>query len=388
MNVSYARIVAIALIMIAVGCSSDDHTASISDANVVMNTGSGAWDAQDIPGVQFELTHVFGAEDKPVEALLAGVSAVEVDSAGNLYVLDPPNSRLMAFDAEGNVLWTVGRPGEGPGEFTNAWSMAYDGGDRLVVLNQRGGRIDIWSTSGTYQHSISTQPLGTTYLRLLGFAAPDTLVFHSPYLEGIGSEIHIAALSDDHLTLVHQYFIPQGDQTERPPLPVHANVLFSEAEGKVYSGHVENYQLDVFSLSGALTASIRREENHLLGPAFSGTGRDAEVAVFSGLMPIARFASGHLVARTWWPSDIGSREAQLKHSQLGASYQSCLDFFDADGVFLGSVACSDNPASELGFPIAVDGQNRLYTTVSLPYPQIRRYDVTFGQAAPVVATAH
>jgi DNA-binding beta-propeller fold protein YncE len=59
-------------------------------------------------------------------------SDIAVDASGNIYVLDSGNARIQEFTADGKYLATIGRHGQGPGEF-----MLPDGLD----IDRKGGLI-------------------------------------------------------------------------------------------------------------------------------------------------------------------------------------------------------------------------------------------------------
>jgi hypothetical protein len=60
-----------------------------------------------------------GREDDP-NAAFSDVGGLEVDEAGNIYVLESRNCRVQVFDKNGKYLRTIGRKGQGPGEFEAA----------------------------------------------------------------------------------------------------------------------------------------------------------------------------------------------------------------------------------------------------------------------------
>lgn len=96
------------------------------------------------------------------------VSALAVDSKDNIYVVDAGNSHIQKFNKNGNYILTIGRKGQGPGEFGLPTDLEIDdttGHIYVVDKNERyvlgGRRIQIFSRSGEYlkgftlEHSIS-----------------------------------------------------------------------------------------------------------------------------------------------------------------------------------------------------------------------------------------
>ena len=57
--------------------------------------------------------------DEETGDILGEIRDAAVDDAGNTYLLDFSHSTLRVYDPAGKSLGTVGRAGEGPGEFTN-----------------------------------------------------------------------------------------------------------------------------------------------------------------------------------------------------------------------------------------------------------------------------
>jgi hypothetical protein len=65
----------------------------------------------------------------------------KVERRGELYVLDRLASRLSVFDETGQFVTSVGRRGQGPGEFVLARSLSLVGDDQVRVLDPGNGRV-------------------------------------------------------------------------------------------------------------------------------------------------------------------------------------------------------------------------------------------------------
>jgi len=80
---------------------------------------------------------------------------ITVDSTGNIYVSDLTNYRVQKFDKNGNYILTIGRKGQGPGEFQQPSSLCIDNKDRICILEQR--RIHIFDMGGQFIKGIALQ---------------------------------------------------------------------------------------------------------------------------------------------------------------------------------------------------------------------------------------
>lgn len=92
-----------------------------------------------------ESATVFGAKSR-----LAGPRGVAVDAAGNVFVADTANSRIVKLDAQGREVATIGRKGTGAGEFLAPWAVAVSTQGQLHVLDQGTGWIQIFGADGKY----------------------------------------------------------------------------------------------------------------------------------------------------------------------------------------------------------------------------------------------
>lgn len=106
----------------------------------VRHTGSAAeWGLRELASI--------GSADGP--ASFGRVRSVIADGDGNIYVADAQASEIRVFAPDGRHLRTFGRTGQGPGEFTDLYSIAWMG-DTLAALDPRAGRISLLSRTGEW----------------------------------------------------------------------------------------------------------------------------------------------------------------------------------------------------------------------------------------------
>ena len=89
-------------------------------------------------------------------------------SSGDIAVAEGLANEIRIFDDGGGHLRTFGRNGEGPGEFTALWTIAELPGDTIVAVDPRGGRVSLFTSSGTFARSFLIP-------RLPGAAAPNVI---------------------------------------------------------------------------------------------------------------------------------------------------------------------------------------------------------------------
>lgn len=123
----------------ALGFAAQPQTVETVDGvRVVHNVKGGVWGKA--PRVSLELVRKIGDVDTDDENLaFTYPSDVAVDAGGNIYILDCGNARIQKFGPDGKYLATIGRKGQGPGEFMMPDSFDFDKDGNLVV-NDAGQR--------------------------------------------------------------------------------------------------------------------------------------------------------------------------------------------------------------------------------------------------------
>lgn len=122
-------------------------TISITAGNIVNpdKPQNGVWD--------FNLNKVWAVESGG-EELLIRVGQIRTDSDGNVYVMERKHGKIFKFDKNGKFVTTIGKRGEGPGEFRMAFSF-FIVGDNIIVPSM-GGMFQYFGKDGEFRKQVNT----------------------------------------------------------------------------------------------------------------------------------------------------------------------------------------------------------------------------------------
>jgi len=81
------------------------------------------------------------------------VRDIALDSNDNIYIVDSGNSRIQKFDSKGQFLQTIGRKGQGPGEFERPRRLSIDSQNNIYVEDRE--QIKIHDSNGKFRKNIS-----------------------------------------------------------------------------------------------------------------------------------------------------------------------------------------------------------------------------------------
>jgi hypothetical protein len=155
------------------------------DARVVVTGPTGVWDRQGKQAVKLVRDLTIGVREGDPNKIFFRPGPVIADRDGNIYVAEYTEGEIRKFDQNGEYLLTIGRKGEGPGEFQGVLVCAFDSSGNLWVDDYGNQRLSEFTASGRYVKSI---PLATPSIPY-GFAV-DTrgrfyLSFYDPMRESV-----------------------------------------------------------------------------------------------------------------------------------------------------------------------------------------------------------
>lgn len=108
--------------------------------------------------IKFELKEdlSIGKEDDE-NYMFYRVRGIAVDNQGNIYITDWGNYRIQKFGQNGNYLQTIGRQGEGPGEFQWLIQLRMDDSTGNIFVKDGPREIEKFDKKGNYIETIKME---------------------------------------------------------------------------------------------------------------------------------------------------------------------------------------------------------------------------------------
>ena len=125
--------------------------------------------------ILFEQEYVLDDESMPEEIFFESPSTVSCDPEGNIYVVDSGAKNVKKFDAQGKFLKTIGREGQGPGEFGGLYYATF-AKDRLIVWDSGNRRLCAFTPDGDFIKSTNISYEEGFVRKLRGFPTGEIVV--------------------------------------------------------------------------------------------------------------------------------------------------------------------------------------------------------------------
>ena len=365
----------------------DTVVETIGDTTVVRTLSGSVWGTEAILVPEITIGQVDGPEDY----LFGIIRSIAVADNGAVYVLDGQAQHVRVFDSLGVYVETLGRRGEGPGEFTAAEAVAALPDGRLAVRDPENQRVTVFGpgrgemAEWRYTGGVSTfSPLyadtrGRTFLLAGDVSRVDEIVMEIIVLGPDGTHLDtLPEPSSDYEAPYVRAEAPGGlSVTYGVPFTPRFHWTFHPS-GHFLTGLSNDYRIDLARDDGVLriersqdpvpasdaertyqrdltVARIRRSLPgwDWDGPAIPGhkpffralrAGRDGRIWVRLS-------TAGHPVDNAYHdPDDPGSFPVTWEE-------ETRYDVFEPDGTYLGVVVAPDEFTS---FPVPVFGSDHVW----------------------------
>ena len=266
------------VLTVSSGCSPRDApapTGSQSDsAGVTIYENSAAeWSEATAWTLSSEPILTIGAFDGAEEYLLFDVMGVRRLSNGNIVITNRGTHELRFYDPDGTHLRSVGREGDGPGEFRSLGRPWPLGSDSITVWDSGNRRLTVFDNDGELGRSFRLDPFPEAWLPLgpRGILAGNSLLVAAtgmpPEGLGRGTTSYVRySLEGAHLTTLvgRPANETNFEVTERSQLigavPYARIASVAVLGNRWYYGSGDSWEIEAYSADGALTHLFRRAE--------------------------------------------------------------------------------------------------------------------------------
>lgn len=217
--------------------------------------------------LELEVDLTIGGEDVDENYMFRRVSDIEVDEEGNIYVLDSRECRIQIYDKDGKYLKTIGRKGEGPGEFQRAGRMTLSAKGKLYVNEYK--KIIIFGEDGTFEKNVNTDFhlsfylvtkeenfLGWSFIRTEEGTTLDVILIDSS-----GKRIDTIASFPDPSVVLRKAVSGGGAISVVGSPPYSPGLFFCPLSDELgIYGYSSEYKLSVVNSSGEIVHIIEKDE--------------------------------------------------------------------------------------------------------------------------------
>jgi len=158
-------IIVLTVVLIISSCSrSLENAASVEVVDGVELVHNMAVPLHPEKSLSLEEELAIGGDDVESDLILLQAGYFIIDEEGSFYIADRRDFNIKVFDKEGNYLRTIGKKGEGPGEFQYVAYLAFLPDGRLLVMDFQARRTSLFESSGGF---ISSHQWKKQYSRLV-----------------------------------------------------------------------------------------------------------------------------------------------------------------------------------------------------------------------------
>ncbi len=226
----------------------------------------------------------WGGEGGPDEAILNRPRDLQVDGQGRVFVIDFGDGTIKAYDGQGRFLRTIGRKGQGPGEFDTPAYFGVLSDGRICLLDYLQHRLTVFSPEGQYQSSFPVEGIfralavdgrNRLYLAKWGQKGEPRLSAEFREVPYVTEILRTDAAGKEWMTLTEF----QGENMIMKAIGeggvVMAGGLYTivwgvDRNGRIIGGYNETYRAVVHGPDGKPEFAFGREYEFLKNPKYSG----------------------------------------------------------------------------------------------------------------------
>lgn len=289
---------------------------------------------------------------------------VFVDGAGRSYWVDVVDRDVKVFGDDMDYLRTLGREGQGPGEFAFPWVVDFAPDGTAYIYDNEANRLSLFSPDGQFLESAAIPVSPSTYSNTCGIRLLEdgTFLLVAPTRQGVGAGLTVhrfnMSRNDGVLALTHAKSVYSAPRFEPAidPAVLGCNMSATTDGGFVLSFWTP-YRVSKWNSAGYM--EWEHVEADLLPNATDFFGLTAEGRVeirdFPQSSLLVQVAEGTYLHMMMWPAEEGARTLEEGGTYV---FRRRLELLVAEDSGVESFCCVEQE-EEFQFH-AVDKQGRIY----------------------------
>ncbi|MDW7761218.1 MAG: 6-bladed beta-propeller [Acidobacteriota bacterium] len=206
-----------------------------------------------------------GSESDP-QQLFHTVLDVDADASGNIYVVDARNIRIQIFNSSGQYVRTVGRKGQGPGEFEYPFFIRLDEEAGRMLVIDRWVTLKIFDLNGRFHNSFVVGVMKKIFpcrnghfLAILQTASEDYLAYTQALCRIDSSGSIISKIAEHPFSLFVERLSSGATYGQTTHYELGLRLAKMANETFVF-GHSGAYELTLIEGDGKVVHRFRKEE--------------------------------------------------------------------------------------------------------------------------------
>ena len=246
--------------------------------------------------VRFEEEVSFGAEE-PGPGTVYKPGQFALDGRNRVYIFEYSESAIKVFGEDGKFLKTIGRKGQGPGEFGQALFIGFCPDGRILVTDSQNRRTSFFGPEGDFLASYQwTTNIAIAYLILDNASVVQESIFEAGKSRLFLKTYDFAGAA---VKSWGEFFYPETKAITRGEMAITVGIPYSprsvlagdQTHGLIYHCRNDAYLIEVFDADGRIFRKIGRPYERLPFTAadrvefMAGTGGSKEFADIAKDMP-------------------------------------------------------------------------------------------------------
>lgn len=286
-----------------------------------------------------------------------------VDDAGRIYVLDWKEIHVKTFDQNGTYIRTIGKKGQGPGEFILPLSVLITHRNELAVNDYRS-RLAIFSLDGEFKKNIQIAKSG---LSSVDIDSEGNIVGRAIVREEENPRYELKKL-DSELNYLHSLGSSPLPSASRDGFNPFGGIISFRIDNydQIICGYPENYEIKIYDREGNLKRKIMKDYDPVeitdeeIKEATENTPPELKVSI-----------PKYHMAYSWFTVDDEGRIYVMTNKQVDEGEGYYYDVFDPEGKFIVKIPLKIRPY--------VLKNGKLYTVEEDEegFLMVKRYEVTW-----------